>query len=216
MKEAAIFDIDKTLVKGNAGQKYVMHLFRRGMIGPINAIRINYSIFKYLINSSNYDDAMKKAYSVTKGWDAEKIRKIIERYYHKKIHKLIYPEMRRIIEEHRKKGRIIIFITNSWDAMAQNTADELKADILIATKVEIRDGKYTGKVIQPCFGEYKKEYLLKTAAEKDIDLKKSYAYSDHVSDIPMLKAVGHATAVNPDKNLLKVAKIRGWEILNLN
>jgi HAD superfamily hydrolase (TIGR01490 family) len=211
-KVAAIFDIDKTIVAGNTGSIYVMHLFMEGMIGPFDALKINWQIFKYLLNSVDYEKGMKEAYSVTKGWSVEKVRRIIHNMYQKKIKYLIYEDMKDIIEKHIEKGRIIIFISNSWDMMVLDIVDELKPNYWFATNVEIKDGMFTGFLKKPCYGKYKADYLLNLAKEQNIDLKDSYAYSDHISDLPMLEAVGNPIAVNPDKKLKKVAQDRGWKI----
>jgi HAD superfamily hydrolase (TIGR01490 family) len=212
-RTAAVFDIDKTIVAGNTGSMYVMHLFLKGVIGPIAAVRINWQILKYILNSADYEKSMKQAYSVTKGWPVEKVRRIINRLYQKKVKQLIYEDMKDIIEKHKEQGRVIIFISNSWDAMVNDIADELKPDHWCATMVEAKEGVFTGVVKKPCYGIYKKEYLLNLADEQDIDLKNSYAYSDHISDLPMLEAVGNSIAVNPDGKLKKIAEERAWKIL---
>jgi HAD superfamily hydrolase (TIGR01490 family) len=210
---AAVFDIDKTIIAGNTGSMYVMHLFLNGVIGPFNAIRINWQILKYFLNSSDYEASMKEAYRVTKGWPAEKVRRLIANLYHKKVKLLIYEDMKELICEQRRSGRVIVFISNSWDAMVKDIADELKPDYLFATTVGISEGVYTGAVERPCYGEHKKNILIKLAEEKNIDLKKSIAYSDHISDLPMLETVGNPVAVNPDRKLKNIAEARGWKIM---
>jgi phosphoserine phosphatase len=83
---------------------------------------------------------------------------------------------------------------------------------VIATKAKIKDGKYTGELEFYCYGEGKAEMIGKVAAEQMLDLTGSYAYSDSITDLPMLEAVGHPVAVNPDRELRREAERRGWKI----
>ena len=83
---------------------------------------------------------------------------------------------------------------------------------VIATRAKIEDGRYTGELEFYCEGEGKAEAIREVAAREGVDLSESYAYSDSISDIPMLEAVGHPVAVNPDRDLRKVAAEREWQV----
>lgn len=213
MSQAAIFDIDKTIVNGNTGMLYVMHFFLKGIISPLYAIKINYYVLRYMLHRLDYESAMRYAYSATRGWPVEKLKKMIKRYHDKRIRHLVYNDMKRIIDEHKKDGRLIIFATNSWEVMVENIAEELKPDYLISTRIGVKCNRFTGEVIQPCFGRHKSELVKNLAAEKKIDMKKSYAYSDHISDLSLLESVGNPVAVNPENRLMAVAKKRGWKVI---
>jgi hypothetical protein len=86
-------------------------------------------------------------------------------------------------------------------------------DRVVATRMVTVDGTYTGEIDFYAYGENKAAAMREVAAERGWDLADCWAYSDSVTDLPMLEAVGHPTAVNPDRGLRKVAAERGWPIL---
>jgi phosphoserine phosphatase len=88
----------------------------------------------------------------------------------------------------------------------------LGVDRVVATRMVVEDGAYTGEIDFYAYGEGKAEAMRELASEHGYDLGASYAYSDSMTDLPMLAAVGHPTAVNPDKALRKVAAERGWPV----
>jgi phosphoserine phosphatase len=92
----------------------------------------------------------------------------------------------------------------------------LGADAAIATTMVVRDGRYTGEIEFYAFGSAKAAAIVRAAAEHDYDLAECYAYSDSVTDLPMLEAVGHPAAVNPDRALRKEAVQRGWPVLSFS
>ena len=89
----------------------------------------------------------------------------------------------------------------------------LGADIVVASRLEVEDGKYTGDIEYYAYGEEKARAIVELAELRGYDLAECYGYSDSVTDVPMLEVVGHAYAVNPDKDLRKVAVANGWPVL---
>ncbi len=212
--QAAFFDIDRTLLEGSTGMIYSRLLLQNGFIRLKHFLMITYYVIQYNLNVVDYEKAMKKGYAATKGLDVVLIRKFMKKHYNL-IHKRIYPEMRKIIEDHRKKGRMIVFVTNSWQPMVEDISHELKADHLISTEVVVKDGTYTGELRQINYGIHKKNHMEHLAERSGIDLKSSYAYSDHHSDRFMLSAVGKPVAVNPDPKLAKISRNNSWKVMRL-
>ena len=97
--------------------------------------------------------------------------------------------------------------------MVEPIGEMLGADRVVATRMEIVDGKYTGEIDFYAYGENKATAIRELADEHGYDLARCYAYSDSVTDLHMLEAVGHPYAVNPDKDLRKDARERGWPVL---
>lgn len=213
MHQAAIFDIDSTLLKGNIGLTYSIILMKKGFFKPVGLIKIFYYALQYKLGRINYDKAMKSIYTLSKGWKKKELENYMDKYYSTKIRPRIYGDMRRAITEHRKERRIIIFATNGWNIMAENLAKDLNPDIFLATEAEISEGKCTGKLKQVCHSWKKAELVKNTATKHNIDLKKSFAYSDHISDRFLLESVGTAFAVHPDRKLKKLAEKKGWRII---
>jgi phosphoserine phosphatase len=129
------------------------------------------------------------------------------------IEPIVFDEALDLIAAHRAAGRRVYIISASPEEIVVPLARYLEVDEAIATRAAIdADGRYTGEVDFYAYGPFKAERMQEVADERGIDLDASYAYSDSVTDIPMLDAVGHAVAVNPDRDLARVALERGWEV----
>ena len=129
----------------------------------------------------------------------------------------IYPEVLRAAYDHQDAGRPAFIVTAASQEMAELMAHVLVLDGGIGTRSEIKDGVYTGRPDGPfTYGSGKAEALRLVADERGIDLSASYAYSDSESDLPMLRAVGHPVAVNPDAELERIARDNGWRIMRFD
>ncbi|CAA9513237.1 MAG: Phosphoserine phosphatase [uncultured Solirubrobacterales bacterium] len=126
----------------------------------------------------------------------------------------LYPETLRAAYEHQDAGRPVYIVTAASHELAEMLARLLWFDGGIGTRSETRDGVYTGRPEGPfVYGEGKTEAIRRVAEQEGIDLSASYAYSDSVSDLPMLRLVGNPVAVNPDSGLEQVARAEGWRIM---
>ena len=126
-------------------------------------------------------------------------------------------EAQGFLELHREAGRDTYMVTASPIEIVRRLAQELEMTDAIATVAEIVDGKYTGELSEPfCYGPGKALAIEKLAAEKGYDLDICYSYSDSVSDLPMLELVGHPVAVNPDRELERIARARSWPIVEFS
>jgi HAD superfamily hydrolase (TIGR01490 family) len=127
----------------------------------------------------------------------------------------IYPEMLTEVYTHQDEGRRTFIVSAAGDELVQLLARILYMDGGIGTPYEVgEDGLFTGQLGGPfMYGKGKVEAMERYAAEHDIDLARSWAYSDSVSDLPMLRAVGHPVAVNPDDELTRIAREEGWRVM---
>ena len=114
---------------------------------------------------------------------------------------------------HQAAGREIVIVSSSGAEMVEPIGEMLGADRVVATRMVRAEGRYTGEIDFYAYGENKAGAMRQVAAEGGFDLADCYAYSDSVTDLPMLTAVGHPTAVNPDRALRRVAAERGWPVL---
>jgi HAD superfamily hydrolase (TIGR01490 family) len=129
----------------------------------------------------------------------------------------LYPRMLAIAYEHQDAGRRVFICTAASQEMADLMATVLTFDGAVGTVLESVDGHYTGRPGGPfTYREGKAEAISELAEREGIDLAESYAYSDSESDLPMLRAVGHPVAVNPDAELTRIARHEGWEILRFD
>ena len=150
------------------------------------------------------------------GWSVDQVKEIINESIHSAIGPMIYDEAATLIEKHISDGRDIIIVSTSGKEIVEPIGKLLGATTVIATEMIIEDGKYTGAVAFYAYGEKKAEAIKKLAAEKGYDLSLSFAYSDSVTDLPMLKSVGFPCAVNPDRALRAEAEKLDWPILSFS
>src|SRR5262249_45822805 len=138
---------------------------------------------------------------------------IVNETLHELIHPYVYAEAAALIEEHLAAGRDVILVSASGDEIVRPIGELLGATDIIATRMVVRDGRYTGQVAFYAAGEQKVAAVREMAEAREYALDASYAYSDWVTDVPLLAAVGHPTAVNPDRGLRRVAVDRDWPML---
>src|SRR5829696_9710268 len=129
----------------------------------------------------------------------------------------LYPRMLAIAYEHQDAGRPIFICTAASQEIAELMAIVLTFDGAVGSVSEVVDGHYTGRAGGPfTYREGKAEAIRDLAEREGIDLAESWAYSDSESDLPMLRCVGHPVAVNPDAELLRVAREEGWQVMTFD
>jgi phosphoserine phosphatase len=150
------------------------------------------------------------------GWPVDSVREIVAETLHNIVDPLVYDEAVTLIEDHQLAGRDVIIVSASGSEMVEPIGELLGADAVIASQLEIEDGRYTGKVEFYAYAENKASAIEQLAKRRGYDLGRSYAYSDSVTDVAMLDVVGHPHAVNPDKELRRIAVQRGWPVLEFS
>jgi HAD superfamily hydrolase (TIGR01490 family) len=154
-----------------------------------------------------------RALSLTRGWEQSRISAIVRDTLEEVVEPIIFGEAAELIEAHHAAGRRVFLVSASPEEIVAPLAQYLGADQAIASRARVdRNGRYTGEKEFYAYGPAKADALRDIARIQGIDLSESYAYSDSASDIPMLAVVGHPVAVNPDRELARVAKEREWEV----
>jgi phosphoserine phosphatase len=125
----------------------------------------------------------------------------------------VHAEAIDLIESHKAQGHTVVIVSASGSEIVKPVAELLGADFTIATELEVFSGKYTGQIGFYAYGENKATAIKDFAKERGYDLTASYAYSDSITDLPMLEVVGHPNAVNPDSALKEISMDRSWPIL---
>jgi HAD superfamily hydrolase (TIGR01490 family) len=214
--EAAFFDLDKTVIAKASMVAFGRPLLREGMISRWLMVRALWSqlIFQYFGAS---EEKMRKfresALRITRGWDQARIRDLVADTLHDVIEPIVFEEALELIREHQQAGRKVFIISASPQEIVEPLGRYLGVDGAIGTRAKIdTDGRYTGEVEFYSYGPYKAEAILETANWEDIDLTRSYAYSDSMTDLPMLEVVGHPVVVNPDRELARIAREKEWEV----
>jgi HAD superfamily hydrolase (TIGR01490 family) len=214
-RSAAFFDLDKTLISRSSTLAFSRPFFEHGLISRSAMIRGAFAqaVFKRAgAGQVRMERIRAQASRLCRGWPAEGVREIVLANLDTIIVPHLYDEARALVAEHRAAGRDIIVVSASGHEVVDPIAALLGADTVIATQMVVTDGLYTGDVAFYAFGEAKAAKIRELAAERGYALADCYAYSDSITDLPMLAAVGHPTAVNPDRSLRRVAVRRGWPV----
>ena len=148
-----------------------------------------------------------------RGWPADRVREIVARHLDELIVPYVYDEARALLDAHRAAGEDVIIVSTSGLELVGPIGTLLGAALVIATQMEIAEGRYTGQMDFYAYGPAKAERVRELAAERGYRLADCSAYSDSITDLPMLEAVGHPHAVNPDRALRRLAQLRGWPVL---
>lgn len=216
---AAFFDLDRTLMSGSSGFFWARAAANAGIISRRRLASDAIQNIRFRLQGStdaSADKVIARVGELITGKRAIEFQRLGPQVMAGVLPRL-YPQMLEIAWGHQDAGRPVYIVTAATQETAMMVAHVLGFDGGLGTRLEVEDGLYTGRLDgQFAYREGKPALIKELAAERDIDLSSSYAYSDSESDLPMLRAVGHAVAVNPDAELTRIAKDEGWEILRFD
>lgn len=219
LREAAFFDLDRTLMAGSSGIFFAKAAFETGMISRGRLLKDAYENVRFRLVGSTDEraDAVRiRVGEMIGGVPVRDLERLAPRVLAGVLPR-IYPEMLARAYGHQDAGRLVYIVTAASQEMADLLAHVLAFDGGLGSRSEVVDGVYTGRPAGPFNYREGKPISMRELAEREqIDLAASYAYSDSESDLPMLRAVGHPVAVNPDSELSRVAQQEGWEVLRLD
>jgi HAD superfamily hydrolase (TIGR01490 family) len=214
--QAAFFDLDKTIIARSSTFAFSKEFQAGGLISRGAVLRSAYAQFVYMVGGADHDQMEKMRQFMSQlcaGWDVQTVTDIVADTLHNIVDPLVYDEAVNLIEEHHAAGRDVIIVSTSGAEMVEPIGQMLGADHVVATRMEVADGKYTGKIRFYAYAENKAKAVRDLARKRGYDLAQCYAYSDSITDLTMLEAVGHPYAVNPDKELRRAAKEHDWPVL---
>jgi HAD superfamily hydrolase (TIGR01490 family) len=216
MPGAAFFDLDKTIIAKSSTLAFSRPFQAGGLISRRAVLRSAYAQFVYLVGGADHDQMEKMRQFMSQlcaGWDVATVREIVAETLHDIVDPLVYAEAVDLIEMHHLAGREVVIVSTSGTEVVEPIGEMLGADRVVATRLEVEDGRYTGEIAYYAYAEEKAAAIRALAAEQGWDLAECHAYSDSVTDVPMLEAVGHPHAVNPDKELRRHALAQEWPVL---
>jgi HAD superfamily hydrolase (TIGR01490 family) len=218
-RSAAFFDLDKTIIAKSSSLAFSKPFQAGGLITRRAMLRSAYAQFVYLVGGADHDQMEKiRAFmsQLVEGWDVETVKEIVAETLHHVVDPIVYDEAVSLMEEHHAVGRDVVVVSASGTEVVEPIGEMLGADDVIASRLEIVDGKYTGDIEYYAYATEKARAIEELAAERGYDLEQCFAYSDSITDAPMLELVGHPHAVNPDKDLRRLAAAKGWPILQFS
>jgi HAD superfamily hydrolase (TIGR01490 family) len=216
---AAFFDLDKTLMEGSSAVHFARASYKAGQMSKRQMASDAWANIRFRVKGSTDEatDALRtRVYEAIAGRRVVDLARLTPAMLAGILPRL-YPQMLDVAYRHQDAGRPVYIVTAASQEIAELLARVLVFDGGIGARSEILDGVYTGRPEGPfTYREGKAEAIRQVAVEHGYDLAESWAYSDSESDLPMLRAVGHPVAVNPDAALARVAREEGWEVMHFD
>src|SRR5215468_2751657 len=214
---AAFFDVDNTLMRGASLYHFARGLAARRMYGPADLARITLGQVAFRLkgveNADHIDAAREAALAFVAGHRVDDIVALGEEIYDETMADRIWEGTRELTQQHLQAGQRVWLVTATPVELADILARRLGLTGALGTVAETADGVYTGRLVGGLLhGQAKAGAISKLAAREGLELARCSAYSDSANDLPMLEIVGHPSVVNPDGQLLALAKERNWPI----
>jgi HAD superfamily hydrolase (TIGR01490 family) len=212
---AAFFDLDKTLMAGSSGMQFARVATRHGVVGRRQLASWAVEHLRYRLRGTTdarTTEVLRVARELIAGVPVRSVERMTPEVL-AAILPRVYPQMLDEVHAHQDAGRATFIVSAAGNGVVEHLASVLGMDGGIGTRYEVdAEGAFTGRFEGPfVYGPGKVEAMEAFAAGHDIDLGDSYAYSDSISDLPMLRAVGHPVVVNPDPALAEIAREEGWQ-----
>ena len=216
-RAAAFFDLDKTLMAGSSGMQFARVATRQGIVGRRQLASWGVEHLRYRLRGTT-DARTAEVLKVARGLIAGVPAKTIARMEPEVMAAIlprVFPQMLDEVHAHQDAGRSTFIVSAAGNDIVESLARVLGMEGGIGTQYEVdAAGDFTGRLDGPfVYGPGKVEAMQAFAAKHGIDLDASYAYSDSLSDLPMLRAVGNPVAVNPDPPLAEIAREEGWQTM---
>lgn len=207
----AAFDLDGTLITGYTASVVYRDRLRRFDLNVAELLRTTGAAFDTQFRGADIGRLMEIAVTGLAGRREDELREWSQRLFRQDIAAMIYPDVRRLLDAHRRAGHRIVLATSATLYQAQDVAYDLGIDEILCSRPEVVDGMLTGKLTGPAlWGPAKAAAVRAFAEQAGTPLSEAFAYSNGVEDVPMLDSVGRPVALNPDRKLAGIARAEGW------
>ena len=215
-RAAAFFDLDRTLIRKSSTLALAPAFRRRGIITRRGLAKAG--VLQILFMARGADDATVRrsiatGFAALRGFPVAEMQALLNESLERVLRPLVYAEAEAVADEHRARDERLYVVSAGLQEIAEALARALRFDGALGSVCESVEGVYTGRVARALHGHGKGEAVAELARERGYDLGACAAYSDSASDVPLLELVGRPVAVNPDRELRRVAQAREWEII---
>jgi len=213
-RTAAIFDVDDSLLDGNAGTIFTWYLYRQKVMLPEVRARIPRVIYEYARGRLTEQDMVEVGSTCHVGLRADELKEHARACFEKYLRRRITSGALRQVRRHLLSGHFVLLASGSPQYIIDEVATHLRAHAALGTRATIVGGQFTEQLIRPVvFREGKREAVEKVLERWDLDLARSWLYSDSPADVPLFEAVGHPVVVNPKDPFREEATRRGWPVV---
>jgi HAD superfamily hydrolase (TIGR01490 family) len=216
---AAFFDLDRTLLRRSSALALAGSFRERGLISRRQLLQAAAWQLLFVARGASHEAVRRGAEDglrILAGYRPEDLRELVADALEPVLRPLVYAEPLRLVARHRERGERVYVVSAALQEIVEAIADDLGFDGALGTICEVQEGCYTGRALRALHAEAKAECMRAVAEEEGFDLAACTAYSDSHTDLPFLEVVGHPVAVNPDRPLLRVARARGWPVLEFS
>lgn len=217
---ASYFDVDGTLTRSNLLHPLVFYTLNQQ--NPLRSVgrlvkglaAVPALVASEQVDRGSFNELLFRGYA---GMSEDRLLELADEAFDTVVRPALYKDGLSLVKRAKSAGHRIVLVSGSPDFLLERLARMVEADDVIGNRLEIRDGKATGRILRPLVAGPEKARLMKQHAKKhDLDLEECAAYSDSLSDLPMLSVVGRPCAVNPDFRLRALAKTYRWPVLDLD
>jgi HAD superfamily hydrolase (TIGR01490 family) len=215
-RAAAFFDLDRTLLRRSSTLALAPAFRRHGVITRTQVAKAAFWQLLFVARGTSKErvrSASEEGLMLLRGFTPVRMQALVAESLESVLRPLVFGEPLQLIKRHRESGEPTYIVSAALQEVVDAIAADLGFDGALGTVCEVEDGVYTGRSIRSLHGVNKAVAVRELAAQEQIDLAASSAYSDSHTDLPFLEAVGHPRAVNPDRLLRRVAAERGWPVL---
>ena len=213
-RTAAVFDIDDSLLDGNAGTIFTWFLYSNREMVPQVRSQVPRALYEYARKRLSEADMVALGSRCQQGIRADRLRDLARKCFDRHVKKRVTQQGLRTVRRHLLSGHLILVASGSPQFIIDELGRFLHAHEAVGTRAVIRAGLSTEELVPPIvFREGKRERVKEVLARHGIDVGRSYLYSDSVADTPLFEEVGHPVVVNPKPAFRAEALRRGWEVV---
>ncbi|MGZ3428691.1 MAG: HAD family hydrolase [Polyangia bacterium] len=213
MTPAAFFDMDRTLLRCNSGTLWIRWQREHGAMSFYQMMRALGWLAQYKLAVLDMEAVVTKVIASMRGQPESELAAQARAFFDQWVVSEVAPKALAAIDQHRADGHIVAILSTSTPYVVEPLARHLGIEHAICTRMNVADGRFDGTHQKPsCYGAGKVHWAEAFAREHDVDLAKSFFYTDSYTDLPMLERVGIARVVNPDTRLKRHAKRVGWQV----
>jgi putative phosphoserine phosphatase/1-acylglycerol-3-phosphate O-acyltransferase len=212
-KVGAFFDLDQTLLAGFSATAFFRERLLSGRMAPRELVESLLGALSFGLGRTGFSGLVSAATATYRGLAESALEELGQEVFDKHLATEIYPESRALVKAHQEMGHTLAVVSSATRYQVDPLARDMEIPHVLCTRLEVENGVFTGRVVTPtCYGEGKASSVLEFAVKHDVDISRSYFYTDSHEDLPLLEAVGRPRPLNPNRRLAQVAKERGWPV----
>jgi putative phosphoserine phosphatase / 1-acylglycerol-3-phosphate O-acyltransferase len=207
----AFFDLDRTLIAGFSVAALARDAVSSGWLSPRDIAEVLRTVTRFQMGQIGFSGFVAGTTGMLRGRTEAELTEMGERIFTTRLATSIYPESRALVQAHHRKGHTVAVVSAATRYQIEPVARDLDMAHVLCTRLQVRNGRFTGKLLRPtCYGDGKATHVRRFARAHGIDISQSYFYTDSDEDLPLLEIVGNPRPTNPNRRLAEVAAARGW------